>query len=239
VPESSHHSRNGAVEAGPVDELTYAIGDIHGCLDKLTALLDRCMQHADGRPATLVFLGDYIDRGPDSAGVIGTIMQLQAQPLAVAAVVALKGNHEAIAIEVIDGTARADFWLREGGAETLRSYGIGAVSDLPPEHVAWLRALPLSHDDGLHFFVHAGIDPDTPYDAQKAHDLMWIREPFLSDRRDHGRLIVHGHTPQKTGIPDWRGNRLNVDTAAVYGGPLTAAIFRAGERDPIGFLQAE
>jgi serine/threonine protein phosphatase 1 len=111
------------------------------------------------------------------------------------------------------------------------------VRDLPPEHVAWLRALPLCFDDGERFFVHAGIDPDKPLDAQSGHDLIWIREPFLSDGRDHGRLIVHGHTPQGDGLPDFRGNRLNLDTGAVFGGALTAAAFDTARRDPLGYLQ--
>jgi serine/threonine protein phosphatase 1 len=116
---------------------------------------------------------------------------------------------------------------------------VSSARELPSEHVAWMRSLPLRHDDGRRFFVHAGIDPEKPLDAQSEHDLIWIREPFLSDRRDHGRLIVHGHTPQSAGMPDLRSNRLNLDTGAVFGGPLTAAAFAAAQRDPIGFLQVD
>jgi serine/threonine protein phosphatase 1 len=217
--------------------LTYAIGDIHGSLQKLCDLIAQCERHADGRPATFIFLGDYIDRGPDSAGVVETVMRLQSRLRE--RVITLKGNHEAVAIEVIDGEADEELWLREGGTATLRSYGVGCASDLPRTHVAWMRSLPFHYDDGERFFVHAGIDPRKPLDAQSDHDLIWIREPFLSDPRDHGRLIVHGHTPQPTGMPDWRGNRLNLDTAAVFGGPLTAAAFAGDDRDPIGFLQAD
>ena len=219
-----------------VPSLSYAIGDIHGSLQKLCDLIAQCERHADGRPATFVFLGDYIDRGPDSAGVVDTVMRLQSR--LADRVTALKGNHEAVAIEVIDGAADEELWLREGGAATLRSYGVARASDLPRAHIAWMRALPLYCDDGQRFFVHGGIDPDKPLNAQSDHDLIWIREPFLSDTRDHGRLIVHGHTPQPTGLPDWRGNRLNLDTAAVFGGPLTAAAFMGAVRDPIGFLEA-
>jgi serine/threonine protein phosphatase 1 len=217
--------------------LLYAIGDIHGSLQKLCDLLAQCERHADGRPATFVFLGDYIDRGPDSAGVIDKLMDLQSR--LTDRMIALKGNHEAVAIEVIDGETEEELWLREGGVATLRSYGVAHARDLPNEHVAWMRSRPLYYDDGRRFFVHAGIDPDKPLDAQRDRDFTWIREPFLSDLRDHGRLIVHGHTPQPTGTPDWRGNRLNLDTAAVFGGPLTAAAFAGAERDPIGFLQAD
>jgi serine/threonine protein phosphatase 1 len=237
VPEYGHHSATAAEPAISAVPLLYAIGDIHGSLQKLCDLIAQCERHADDQPATFVFLGDYIDRGPRSAGVIHMVMDLQAR--LTDRVIALKGNHEAVALEVIDGETEAEHWLREGGIATLRSYGVERASDLPREHIEWMRSLPLRHDDGQRFFVHAGIDPDRPLDAQRDRDLIWIREPFLSDKRDHGRLIVHGHTPLETGMPDWRGNRLNLDTAAVFGGPLTAAVFAGADRDPIGFLQAD
>ena len=236
MPEYGHHlSAPAAPDVGDAP-LVYAIGDIHGSLQKLRDLMTACERHADGRSATFVFLGDYIDRGPDSRGVVEALMDLESrQP---DRVIALKGNHEAVAIEVVDGESEAEFWLREGGAATLKSYGIGDARDLPHEHIAWLRALPLWHDDGQRFFVHAGIDPEKPLAAQSDHDLIWIREPFLSDDRDYGRLIVHGHTPQTDDIPDFRGNRLNLDTGAVFGRPLTAAAFASAQRNPLGYLQA-
>jgi serine/threonine protein phosphatase 1 len=237
MPESGHHLTPDAHPAAGALPLVYAIGDIHGSLQKLCDLIARCQRHADGRTAAFVFLGDYIDRGADSSGVVDTVMNLRSRLKH--RVIALKGNHEAFAIDVIDGKMEADFWLGEGGAATLRSYGVSSARELPNEHVAWLRSLPLRYDDGRRFFVHAGIDPEKPLDAQSDHDLLWIREPFLSDARDHGRLIVHGHTPQATGVPDLRGNRLNLDTGAVFGGPLTAAVFTGAKRDPIGFLQAD
>ena len=114
-----------------------------------------------------------------------------------------------------------------------------APANYPNAHVDWLRSLQLSHNDGRRFFVHAGIDPEKPLDAQQDSDLIWIREPFLSDRRDHGRLIVHGHTPLMTNKPDLRANRLNIDTGAVFGGPLTAAVFGDTEIKPIAFVQVD
>ena len=215
--------------------LTYAIGDIHGSLDKLQRLMVRCEAHADGRPMTLVFLGDYIDRGPQSSGVLDYLIDLQARLGGRA--ITLMGNHEAMALAVIDGKGPARAWFAQGGIETLASYGVAQPEELPRAHVDWMRSLPLRHDDGLRLFVHAGVNPQAPLDAQTDNDLLWIREPFLSHRGDYGRLIVHGHTPLTTGAPDLRGNRLNLDTAAVYGGPLTAAVFDAVQTEPLGFLQ--
>jgi len=216
---------------------TYAIGDIHGCLDKLRSLLVRCEMHADGRPLAFVFVGDYIDRGPQSSAVIDCLIDLKAQ--LGENVVTLMGNHEAMALAAFDGSGPVRLWLAQGGLATLESYGIAEARELPSAHVDWLRALPLSYDDGRRFFVHAGVDPVTPLDAQDDFDLLRIREPFLSYGGDHGRLIVHGHTPLADGVPELRGNRLNLDTGAVFGGPLTAAVFDDAQTEPIGFLQAE
>jgi serine/threonine protein phosphatase 1 len=213
--------------------LICAVGDVHGSLGKLRTLVARCEQHANGRPITFVFLGDYIDRGPESAGVIAYLIDLQSR--LPGHVIALKGNHEDMALEVLAGTRPANHWLSQGGAATLRSYAAQSPGDLPHGHLEWLRGLRLSYDDGRRFFVHAGIDPDRPLDDQDEHDLIWMREPFLSDRRDHGRLIVHGHTPCAT--PELRRNRLNLDTGAVFGGLLTAAIFEEGK--PVAFLYAD
>jgi serine/threonine protein phosphatase 1 len=216
---------------------TYAIGDIHGSLAKLRGLIARCERDAGGEPMTLVFIGDYIDRGPDSRGVVDYVMRLEAR-LGANAIV-LKGNHEELAVAAADDSMRAGNWLLNGGDKTLRSYGVASAQELPADHLAWFRGLRLRFDDGQRLFVHAGIDPARPLDDQDAHDLVWIREPFLTDARDHGRLIVHGHTPLRTGTPDLRSNRLNIDTAAVFGGPLTAAVFVAEQRNPVGFIQVD
>lgn len=218
--------------------LIYVIGDIHGCLDKLQRLVAQCQQHAGGRPKTFVFLGDYIDRGPDSCGVVRFLIDLQSK--LPQGVIALKGNHEAMALAAIDGgVSPARLWLMQGGVATLESYGVGRLSELPPAHVEWMRSLRLSFDDGQRFYVHAGVDPKRPLDAQDDYDLLWIREPFLSSRRNYGRLIVHGHTPLPSGAADLRSNRLNLDTGAVFGGPLTAAVFDGMQIAPAEFLHVE
>jgi len=213
--------------------LTFAIGDIHGCREMLERLLERCFRFASGRPARLVFLGDYIDRGPDSRGAVQTLIDLQLH--LPGQVVCLRGNHEVLLLEAL---AQDDMglWLFNGAETTLASYSVDHVSKLPPDHLAWYAALKASFDDGRRFFVHAGVNPDRPLDQQQDYDLAWIREPFLSRAHEYGRLIVHGHTPQRTGKPDLRPWRLNLDTAAVYGGRLTAAVFDDAQRDPIAFL---
>lgn len=215
---------------------TYALSDIHGCLDKLTRLVARCRADAKDSEPRFVFLGDYIDRGPDSRGVLEFIMAMQARNPD--AVICLAGNHEDMALNAIDDPAQTDQWVtRNNGDKALASYGVTRPSELPTAHVEWMRALKTHHDDGRRFFVHAGIDPSRPLDRQSRHDMLWMREPFLSDPRDFGRFVVHGHTPQKGGKPDLRSNRVNIDTAAVLGGPLTAAVFDDSRDAPVGFLQ--
>src|SRR5262249_40760567 len=133
------------------------------------------------------------------------------------------------------GDRGGPLWLANSGASTLRNYRDGRISD---EHLAWLTALPFCHDDGLRFFVHAGVDLSVPLDQQEPEVMLWMREPFLTycDEVDCGRFIVHGHTPLRTGAPDLRRRRLNLDTAAVMGGPLTAAAFDDTQAQPLGFL---
>jgi serine/threonine protein phosphatase 1 len=216
---------------------TYAVGDIHGSLDKLKALVEACREHADGHEFRFVFLGDYIDRGQDSAGVLRFMMSLQMD--LPKRVIALKGNHEAWAVSLLDGDVPLEAWLRNGGEETLQSYGAKDIGDLPRAHLDWMRSLRLFFDDGRRFFVHAGVNPSRPLDAQNEEELLWIRMPFLSNGRDYGRLIVHGHTPLENEKPELHPNRLNLDTAAAFGGPLTAAVFNDQQTEPLSFLQAK
>jgi serine/threonine protein phosphatase 1 len=218
-----------------MSSITFAIGDVHGCRDKLERLLAACEAQAAGRPARYVLLGDYIDRGPDSRGVIELLMRRQqAQP---GTIVCLRGNHEQMAIAAQADARAMPLWLVNSGASTQRNYPEtgGRIADA---HLAWLAALPFCHDDGLRFFVHAGVDLSLPLAAQDGEVMLWMREPFLShcDEVDMGRFIVHGHTPVRDGRPDLRRRRLNLDTAAVLGGPLTAAAFDDSRAEPLGFL---
>src|SRR5262245_58581846 len=213
--------------------LTFAVGDIHGCLDKLQRLIAACEAHAGGRPARYVFVGDYIDRGPQSRGVIEFLMARQAaQP---GMIVCLRGNHEQMALDAHADERAVPLWLANNGLSTLRNYEGGRIA---PEHLAWLEALPFCHHDGLRFFVHAGIDLAVPLAEREPELLLWTREPSLTecDAVDCGRFVVHGHTPLPTGTPDLRRRRLNLDTAAVMGGPLSAAVFDDTQAEPLGFL---
>jgi len=218
--------------------LTFAVGDIHGCLDKLRRVMAACEARAGARSARYVFLGDYVDRGPDSRGVIEFLIERQrARP---GTMVCLMGNHEQMAIAAHDSVRAIPLWLANSGAATLSNY-LDRGGRILPEHLEWLRALPLCHDDGLRFFVHAGVDLALPLDRQAPEAMLWIREPFLTDCDfvDCGRFIVHGHTPQVGGKPDLRRHRVNLDTAAVIGGPLTAAVFDDTRAAPLGFLTDE
>ncbi len=214
----------------------YAIGDVHGCLELLQRLVGLCARDTGDEEPIFVFLGDYVDRGPDSRGVIDFLIDLQTR--LPDQVICLKGNHEDLLLAAFDYEGNEQNWLRNGGIQTLESYRIVTPIDIPLQHIAWLGALPAFHDDGKRFFVHAGVHPSRPLDRQDEHDLLWIREPFLSSDKDFGRLVVHGHTPTASGLADQRANRLNLDTGAVYGRALTAAVFDDEVTAPLRLLSA-
>jgi serine/threonine protein phosphatase 1 len=215
--------------------LSFAIGDVHGCHDKLVDLLDRCHDYARDQPHRFVFIGDYIDRGPNSRAVVQRLIDLDRSS---DQHVFLRGNHEDMLLHALLDPDAADDWLANGGAATLTSYSATAPDQIRADHLEWLTTRPLSHDDGLRLFVHAGINPARPLRSQTPHDVLWIREPFLSFAGDFGRVIIHGHTPTHDGKPDIRPNRINIDTAAVHGCPLTAAIFIPNGRAQVSFLQS-
>lgn len=221
---------------------TYAIGDIHGHLGLLKAAHDRiAADMARHGPAPIVHIGDLVDRGPDCAGVIDHLMQGQRSG---EDWIVLKGNHDRMFAGFLSDISYRDPRLRSdlsymhpriGGAATLASYGVKNAADRPlaPVHAEAVAAVPQSHRDflgslptlhvrGEVIFAHAGIRPGIALQDQTEDDLCWIRDGFLDDRRDHGALVVHGHThlAQATHY----GNRVNLDSGAAYGGPLTAVV---------------
>ena|SRR5438067_729521 len=213
--------------------LTYAIGDVHGCYRKLAQLVGHCTVHCGADSPRFILIGDYVDRGPESAEVVRFL--IEAQRNAPDRIVCLRGNHEAMLIDAANDGDEL-LWLLNGGDATLRSYGVRDAADIPAEHLIWFKALPLAISDGQRFFVHAGIEPGIPLDRQPEQSMLWIREPFLSDTRDHGQYIVHGHTIVETGQAELCRNRLNLDTGACYGGPLTAAVFDDASVGPLAFI---
>ena len=231
-------------------KLVYAVGDIHGrddLLGDLLARIDDDRSHRDATDTVVVFLGDLIDRGPDSAKVVErlrTYAPLDVRP------VFLAGNHEEVLLRLLDGDdSLVTDWLRFGGLQCCESYG------LDPKQVVRMRsrdaaeeirrAIPAAHRDflasfhdtariGGYLFVHAGIRPGVALDAQAQSDLRWIRQPFLEDTRDHGFIVVHGHTISD-GV-DQASNRIGIDTGAYRTGVLTA-FAASGEEN--WFVQTE
>ncbi len=222
----------------------YVVGDVHGCLDALDALLARIAADHEGRPRArglLVFLGDLIDRGPASAQVVERVRTLDFPGFKI---VTLAGNHEEVLLKILDGEqTRIEGWLTFGGTEALASYGVDPVevaamlpaqaqaritAAIPPEDRAFLQSLGDTFRFGDYLFVHAGLRPGLPLSQQSAKDLRWIREPFLSDPRDHGMTVVHGHTISEE--VEERGNRIGIDTGAYRSGRLTALAIEGEKR---------
>lgn len=220
----------------PDDVRIYAVGDIHGrldLLDQMLELIDRDVPTARGRTIIRLFVGDYVDRGPHSSAVIARLLLLQREdPEAIF----LRGNHEQMMLE-FSGTASCyPRWRALGAEETLQSYDVtppifedaGALEEtrqalmraVPAAHWAFLNATRTSYSSGDYLFVHAGIRPGVFLAEQKAHDMMWIREEFLSSKLSFEKFVVHGHSP--TGKPEVRRNRIGIDTRAFRTGRLTA-----------------
>lgn len=219
----------------------YAIGDIHGQIEMLDSALERITADG-GSDARIIFLGDYVDRGADSKAVIERLVQgkTAGKPWRF-----IKGNHDRMFEWFMEPTPRHDphllvgyHWLHEriGGTTTLASYGVDvgerrrlnavhaeARAAVPTSHLNFLKSCEVSIPLDRQFFCHAGVRPGVALRDQAEDDLVWIRDDFLHDSRDHGALIVHGHTPVDTA--HHAGNHVNLDTGAGYGKPLTIAVF--------------
>lgn len=233
--------------------MIYAIGDIHGELPLLEELLDEVRSDAHRQPGDshkLIFIGDYLDRGLHSSGVIDLVMG----GIDGFETICLRGNHEQVFLDFLEEPSleRAESWRRDfvGGKETMESYGLDLeemvallasggkikeqLSAIPEDHIDFIKALPHHHFEPGYMFVHAGIMPGIALEAQKEKDLLWIRETFLDDPSDHGAMIVHGHSTRRA--PEAMANRINIDTGACLFGTLTAV---ALEPDAPRFLQVK
>lgn len=230
--------------SGPEGYRAYVIGDIHGRLDLLKDLLSKIHAELAAEPprmCKLVFLGDLIDRGPNSAQVVECLRTYHRKGVET---VFLLGNHEEVLLRILGG--EFDLlaqWLWFGGSECLMSYGVNpeevaraseeealamVAAAIPPQHVEFLESFEDSHRFGDYLFVHAGIRPGVQLDIQSDADLRWIREPFLSDKSDHGVVVVHGHTISSS--VELRPNRIGIDTGAYRSGVLTALGIEADDR---------
>jgi len=226
----------------PEPERLYAIGDIHGrsdLLDRMVADISRDLSDHPVASALTVTLGDYVDRGSDSRGVLD---RLTGNPFPTS-LVALRGNHEFLFTAFLNDPSVAGHWRRLGGLETLHSYGVPVAAlmmgrdyedaaaslrvALPPAHLEFLGSLRTCLSVGKYFFCHAGVRPGIPLERQAEADLLWIREEFLSSRANFGKIVVHGHTP--TELPEVLPNRINVDTGAFMTGRLTCAVLDQGQ----------
>ncbi len=195
---------------------TFVFGDIHGCLTPLRKLVDRIgwAPHSD----RLIFVGDFIDRGPDSRDVVDFIIELQGLSARVEGVM---GNHEAMLLDYLHGKNR-DLYIMNGGGSTLAGYGAkgeGNAPRIPDDHLAFFNSLPYLIEMDEFFVVHAGFRPGVAVKEQSRHDMVWIREPFIYSEADFGKRVLFGHTPFHE--PFEMDNKIGLDTGAVYGNRLT------------------
>ena len=216
----------------------YAIGDVHGRADllrRLHAMIRSDAEAAAERRWRVVYLGDYVDRGPDSRGVIDI---LAGEPLPGFERVCLKGNHEDAMVRFLGDIGVAFAWFDFGGAATLASYGVptpnpfdldellaaqrALIAALPRSHLDFLRNLELTHSEGDYLFVHAGVRPGVALKMQQEEDMLWIREPFLQSKVRFGKIVVHGHSISYE--PEFRDNRIGIDTGAFATDRLTCLV---------------
>lgn len=236
-PEPEHN-----VPLPAAGERVYCIGDIHGRLDLLQELHRMILRDAGQGEETfrVVYLGDYIDRGMHSRGVID---ELLASPLDGFETVYLAGNHERTLLDFLEHPQAAAGWLAWGGRETLASYGVPLYSNTPPdpeetrdlllerlpgEHLQFYRDMQLMHVSGNYLFVHAGIRPGRPLQEQSSDDLLWIRDDFTRSRQQHEYVVVHGHTISEE--VEFHSNRIGIDTGAYYSGVLTCLVLQGDEQ---------
>lgn len=237
----------------PTDTVVYAVGDIHGRLDLLQliqqSIADDAMRRTESR-RQVIYLGDYVSRGPDSAAVVDRVREWLPDGFER---ITLKGNHEDLLLRFLDGeidTGR--HWLDYGGLEAMSAYGV-VIADrdarddasvialgedlaarIPASHLEFFRALQTRHRSGDYFFVHGGVRPGVPLEKQSDRDCLWIRKTFLNSDADHGAMVVHGHSISDE--PELRHNRIGIDTGAYSSGVLTCLVLEGEARS---FLQTQ
>ena len=198
-------------------EKTFIIGDIHGCLDMLRRLMDKI--HWRPEKDRLIFLGDFIDRGKNSKGVVDYVLDLRRTS---ARIDCLVGNHEILLLDYVDGNDRGLYFLN-GGWSTLESYRAGNPEEdgelIPPDHIAFYRSLQTYLELEDYYVVHAGFRPGVEIEKQVLEDMTWIREPFIYSDYDFGKRVIFGHTPFRE--PLVLANKIGLDTGAVYGNLLS------------------
>ena len=197
----------------------FAIGDIHGCISHLEDLVAKIK--INPVRDRIVFIGDYVDRGPDPKGVVEFILELKDR----FQVVCLAGNHERMMLDYHDYGHNKTLWFMNGGTATVASYGLkstpeGKKINLPDEHLRFFRSLLPYYETDKYIFVHAGLKPGVPLPDQELIDLVWIREDFIDSEYDFGKRVIFGHTPLHSG-PYVDPYKIGIDTGAVYGGKLT------------------
>ena len=226
----------------------YSIGDIHGRSDLLEKLLKKIQEDVKKKPVrnnTIIFLGDYIDRGKNSKKVVELIINLSDRFKKIF----LKGNHEDMLNNFLKDPNLLDIWLVNGGDKTLINYGVNLkkfflgkkdalqiqkefLNKIPRRHLHFLKSLKHFYQISNYFFTHAGVRPNIKLSKQNKKDLMWIREPFLSSKYDFGKIIVHGHTPSYQ--PEVKSNRIGIDTCAHITNLLTSLVI---EENKLRFIQ--
>lgn len=204
---------------------TYGIGDIHGCRIQFQKILAHIAMLEGDNEHVIVTTGDYVDRGPDSRGVLDILLQRPD-------IIALMGNHEQMLFDAAQGLFE-DNYLANGGGQTLRSFGVTSARDVPSPYLDLISSrLRLFHEDEHRVFVHAGLKPGATAAETGPHHLLWIREPFLNFVGPHYKYVVHGHTPRR-GAPDVHPNRVNLDTGCYSTGILCCAVFDSEAENPI------
>lgn len=240
-PSAYRHDNVHSQSCSRKEIITIAIGDIHG----MAEMLDRLLTEIEAflrkrrwlRRTKYIFLGDYVDRGPNSREVVSKLRGFSKTN----DVICLRGNHEELMINYGRDVSRSSAFRRNGGDKTLLSYEKHKQQFRSDQR--WMASLPTSYEDSLRFYVHAGIRPHTPLDQQEDGVKLWIRDDFLNFSGAFPKFVVHGHTPtiivDDSDLPTVRENRCNIDTGAFYGGQLSAAFFNENECKPFHLISVK